>query len=164
MGPARARCARLAGTTRPNGCDLAGRCLPRRSWIIVATLRAAARPRLAACEQTRRNIMPRAHFVVATALATAALVATAQAQTPPPFATTKVDGTENVYVFGYGGHQAMFIVTPQGVIATNPIGLRRPAAKTYIEEIQKITKAPIKGPQKGYCDGLGALDPWASRP
>ncbi|HKF13139.1 MAG TPA: MBL fold metallo-hydrolase [Xanthobacteraceae bacterium] len=88
--------------------------------------------------------MPRAHFVVATALATAALVATAQAQTPPPFATTKVDGTENVYVFGYGGHQAMFIVTPQGVIATNPIGLRRPAAKTYIEEIQKITKAPIK--------------------
>src|SRR5215467_5706716 len=117
MGPARARCARLAGTTRPNGCDLAGRCLPRRSWIIVATLRAAARPRLAACEQTRRNIMPRAHFVVATALATAALVATAQAQTPPPFATTKVDGTETS-TFYYGGHQAMFIVTSQGVIAT----------------------------------------------
>jgi glyoxylase-like metal-dependent hydrolase (beta-lactamase superfamily II) len=30
------------------------------------------------------------------------------------------------------------------VIATDPISLRRPAAKTYIEEIRKITKAPIK--------------------
>ncbi len=38
----------------------------------------------------------------------------------------------------------MFIVTPQGVIATDPIGERRPAAKAYIDEIQKITKAPIK--------------------
>ena len=38
----------------------------------------------------------------------------------------------------------MFVVTKDGVIATDPIGLRRPAAKTYIEEIQKITKAPIK--------------------
>src|SRR5256886_4239745 len=46
--------------------------------------------------------------------------------------------------FRYGGHQSMFIVTPQGVIATDPIGLRRPAAKAYIEEIQKITKAPIR--------------------
>ena len=38
----------------------------------------------------------------------------------------------------------MFIVTKDGVIATDPISERRPAAKTYIEEIQKITKAPIK--------------------
>ena len=38
----------------------------------------------------------------------------------------------------------MFIVTPAGVIATDPIGERRPQAKTYIEEIQKVTKAPIK--------------------
>jgi glyoxylase-like metal-dependent hydrolase (beta-lactamase superfamily II) len=38
----------------------------------------------------------------------------------------------------------MFIVTKAGVIATDPIGERRPAAKAYIEEIQKITKAPIK--------------------
>src|SRR3954470_191961 len=63
---------------------------------------------------------------------------------PPPFATTKVDGTDNVYIFRFGGHQAMFVVTPAGVIATDPISLRRQAAKTYIEEIQKITKAPIK--------------------
>jgi glyoxylase-like metal-dependent hydrolase (beta-lactamase superfamily II) len=79
-----------------------------------------------------------------TAVAVTAAPAQAQAPTPPPFATTKVDGTDNVYIFRYGGHQSMFIVTPQGVIATDPIGLRRPAAKAYIEEIQKITKAPIK--------------------
>ncbi len=85
---------------------------------------------------------------IAVALLTAAAVTTAPAQAqapaPPPFATTKVDGTDNVYIFRYGGHQSMFIVTPEGVIATDPIGLRRPAAKAYIEEIQKITKAPIK--------------------
>ena len=39
----------------------------------------------------------------------------------PLFATTKVDGTENVYIFRYQNHQAMFIVTPAGVIATDPI-------------------------------------------
>ena len=80
---------------------------------------------------------------IATLIA-AAFAATAQAQqpAPPPYATTKV--TDNVYIFRYGGHQSMFIVTPAGVIATDPIGERRPAAKAYIEEIQKITKAPIK--------------------
>src|SRR5436309_6441176 len=80
------------------------------------------------------------------AMMTTLLATTAQAQQQqqPPFATTKVDGTENVYIFRYGGHQSMFVVTPAGVIATDPIGLRRPAAKAYIEEIQKVTKAPIK--------------------
>jgi glyoxylase-like metal-dependent hydrolase (beta-lactamase superfamily II) len=48
-------------------------------------------------------------------------------------------------MFRYQGHQAMFIVTPAGVIATDPIGFRRPqAVTTYIDEIRKITKAPIK--------------------
>jgi glyoxylase-like metal-dependent hydrolase (beta-lactamase superfamily II) len=68
----------------------------------------------------------------------------ARAQTPPLFGTTKVDGCENIYIFRYVRHQSMFVVTPEGVIATDPIGLRRPAAKAYIEEIQKITNAPIK--------------------
>jgi hypothetical protein len=61
--------------------------------------------------------------------ATAALIAGVQAPTPaqpptpapapaatsapPPTATTKV--TDNVYIFRYVGHQAMFIVTPAGV-------------------------------------------------
>jgi glyoxylase-like metal-dependent hydrolase (beta-lactamase superfamily II) len=77
----------------------------------------------------------------------AALAAFAQAPPPPApplFATTKVDGTDNVYIFRYVRHQSMFIVTPEGVIATDPIGLRRPAAQAYIEEIRKITPAPIK--------------------
>ncbi len=60
---------------------------------------------------------------------------------PPPTATTKV--TDNVYIFRYVGHQSMFIVTPAGVIATDPISERRPA-KPYIDAIQAVTKAPIK--------------------
>jgi glyoxylase-like metal-dependent hydrolase (beta-lactamase superfamily II) len=57
----------------------------------------------------------------------------------------QVEGTENVYVFRYQNHQAMFVVTPAGVIATDPISYGRPqAAKTYLEEIGKITKAPVK--------------------
>ena len=68
-------------------------------------------------------------------IASLALSASAQPQSPPIFATTKVSGTENVYIFRYVRHQSIFIVTPAGVIATDPIGLRRPAAKAYIEEI-----------------------------
>ena len=67
----------------------------------------------------------------------------AGAAAAPPTATTKVDGTDNVYIFRYHGHQSMFIVTPAGVIATDPISLRRPA-KPYIDAIQAVTKAPIK--------------------
>ena len=80
-------------------------------------------------------------------IAASALIApaVASAQTPPPFATTKVEGTNNVYVFRYGGHQAMFVTTPAGVIATDPIAYGRPqAAVTYIEEIRKVTDKPIK--------------------
>jgi glyoxylase-like metal-dependent hydrolase (beta-lactamase superfamily II) len=64
---------------------------------------------------------------------------------PPLFATRKVDGTENVYIFRYQNHQSMFVVTSAGVIATDPIGLRRPqAVTTYIEEIKKVTSQPVK--------------------
>jgi glyoxylase-like metal-dependent hydrolase (beta-lactamase superfamily II) len=64
---------------------------------------------------------------------------------PPPFATTKVEGTDNVYTFRYGGYLSMFVVTPDGVIATDPAGLRRPqAVTTYIDEIRKVTNAPIR--------------------
>jgi glyoxylase-like metal-dependent hydrolase (beta-lactamase superfamily II) len=75
-----------------------------------------------------------------------AVMTGAFAQTPAPtFATTKVEGTDNVYVFRYQNHQSMFVVTPAGVIVTDPISYGRPqAAKAYLEEIQKITKAPIK--------------------
>jgi len=83
-----------------------------------------------------------------TALSSAvALAQPAPAPAPAPqlFSTTKVDATDGVYVFRYQGHQAMFIVTPEGVIATDPIGERRPqAVTTYIAEIRKITQAPIR--------------------
>jgi glyoxylase-like metal-dependent hydrolase (beta-lactamase superfamily II) len=67
----------------------------------------------------------------------------AKAQNPPPFATRKVEGTDNVYVFRYGGHQSMFVVTSQGVIATDPISYLRPA-KPYIDAIKAVTDKPIK--------------------
>jgi len=61
------------------------------------------------------------------------------------FQTTKVEGTENVYVFRYGNHQSMFVVTRDGVIATDPIAYGRPqAAVTYIDEIKKVSDKPIK--------------------
>ncbi|MBM3597513.1 MAG: MBL fold metallo-hydrolase [Alphaproteobacteria bacterium] len=64
---------------------------------------------------------------------------------PPPFATTKVDGTDNVYIFRAGNHQAMFVVTSAGVIATDPIGyVRRDAPATYLAEIRKVTNQPVK--------------------
>jgi glyoxylase-like metal-dependent hydrolase (beta-lactamase superfamily II) len=91
--------------------------------------------------------MSRIVFSSIAAALLAAFVATpvlAQTAPRPVFATTKVDGTDNVYIFRYENHQAMFIVTKAGVIATDPISLRRPAAKAYIEEIRKVTQAPIK--------------------
>ena len=79
--------------------------------------------------------MRRLHYAgVAAALMASAFVARAQQQTPAPAqapapapvpapgaaappltANTKV--TDNVYIFRYGGHQAMFVVTPAGAIA-----------------------------------------------
>ncbi len=86
--------------------------------------------------------------LIIAAIATLGLTTGAFAQqppAPPTFAATKVEGTENVYIFRYMNHQAMFIVTPAGVIATDPISYGRPqAAKAYLEEIRKITQAPIK--------------------
>ena len=56
---------------------------------------------------------------------TPSLAQTPPAQPAPParptFATTTVEGTDNVYIFRYQNHQAMFVVTKAGVIATDPI-------------------------------------------
>ena len=89
--------------------------------------------------------------LVAFGLSTAAAPAWSQdkpaapAEKPPTFATTKVEGTDNVYIFRYLNAQSMFVVTKAGVIATDPIGLARPqAVTTYIEEIRKVTDKPIK--------------------
>ena len=59
--------------------------------------------------------------------------------------TTKVDGTDNVYIFRNGNHQSMFIITKDGVIATDPIAYARPTGgQDYIAEIKKVTDKPIK--------------------
>ena len=87
------------------------------------------------------------HAIAGAALAATCLGVAAHAQqaTPPPFATTKVDGTNNVYIFRYGNAQSMFVVTSAGVIATDPIGYGRPqAVTTYVNEIKKVSTQPIK--------------------
>ena len=69
----------------------------------------------------------------------------AQQPARPPIATTKVEGTENVYVFRNGNHQSMFVVTSDGVIATDPVGYGRPTGgQTYLDEIRKVTDKPVK--------------------
>ena len=90
-------------------------------------------------------LMLAASSVLAQTPAAPPAAAPAPAAQRPMFETKKVEGTDNVYIFRYQFHQSMFIVTKDGVIATDPIGLYRPqAVKTYVEEIQKVTKAPIK--------------------
>src|SRR5256886_8482269 len=80
----------------------------------------------------------------------AALLATmlsmpAHAQERPQIETKKVDGTDNVYIFRNGNHQSMFVVTRDGVIATDPIAYGRPTGgQQYVDEIKKVTDKPIK--------------------
>jgi glyoxylase-like metal-dependent hydrolase (beta-lactamase superfamily II) len=85
-------------------------------------------------------------LLTTTALALLAFISAAIAQpAQSPFSTRKIDGTDNVYLFRYQGHQSMFIVTPKGVIATDPIGRYRPEAVTaYLAEIKKVTDQPVK--------------------
>src|SRR3954447_18358599 len=70
----------------------------------------------------------------------------AAAQTPrPQIETKKVDGTDGVYIFRNGNHQSMFIVTKDGVIATDQIAYGRPpGGQQYVDEIKKVTDKPIK--------------------
>src|SRR5262245_11332264 len=63
----------------------------------------------------------------------------------PQIETRKVEGTENIYIFRNGNHQAMFIVTPEGVIATDPVAYGRPTGgQTYLDAIRKVTDKPVK--------------------
>jgi hypothetical protein len=99
----------------------------------------------------------RSLVVAASALAALAWGAFASAQTPAasPYSTTKV--ADNVYVFRAGFYQSMFVVTPEGVIATDPIGYADPRAPAaYLAEIRKITQAPVK--YVIYSHGRGAVD------
>src|SRR3954471_7127689 len=79
------------------------------------------------------------------AVLTAAFGLSAQAQQRPQIETTKVDGTDNVYIFRNGGHQSIFVVTKDGVIATDPVAYGRPnGGQQYVDEIKKVTNKPIK--------------------
>ena len=63
----------------------------------------------------------------------------------PQIETKKVDGTDNVYIFRNGNHQAMFVVTKDGVITTDPVAYGRPTgAQQYLDEIKKVTDKPVK--------------------
>ena len=63
----------------------------------------------------------------------------------PQIATTKVPGTNNVYIFRNGNNQSIFVVTNEGVIATDPVAYGRPqGGAAYVQEIKKVTDKPIK--------------------
>jgi len=83
--------------------------------------------------------------LAACTLAAPAFTATPAAAQRPPIQTTKVAGTDGVYVFRNGGHQAMFVVTKDGVIATDPVAYGKPdGGRQYLEEIRKVTDKPVK--------------------
>jgi glyoxylase-like metal-dependent hydrolase (beta-lactamase superfamily II) len=61
----------------------------------------------------------------------------------PAIEVTKI--TDNVYTFRNQNSLSMFIVTPEGVIVTDPVGYGRPqGGAQYLAEIRKITQAPIR--------------------
>lgn len=67
----------------------------------------------------------------------------ASAQLPPgmkPFETTKI--ADGVYSFRFFFHRNMFVVTKDGVIATDPINPK--AAGILMKEIKKVTDKPVK--------------------
>jgi glyoxylase-like metal-dependent hydrolase (beta-lactamase superfamily II) len=86
-----------------------------------------------------------AGFACGAAILSLAFGVHAQQPERPAIATTKVPGTDNVYIFRNVGHQAMFIVTPEGVIATDPVAYGKPTGgQAYVDAIRKVTDKPIK--------------------
>ena len=84
-------------------------------------------------------------LVISAALAAGFTTAAAAQGARPQIETTKVEGTDNVYIFRNGNHQSMFVVTSAGVIATDPVGYGRPnGGQQYLEEIRKVSSQPIK--------------------
>jgi len=93
--------------------------------------------------------------MIAALLAAVALPALAQAAARPLFETKKVEGTDDVYIYRHGNHQSMFIVTSQGVIATDPIAYGKPEASVqYVAEIRKANErlAVLQDPNTPLAD------------
>lgn len=63
----------------------------------------------------------------------------AHAQEPTIEVETLAD---NVYLFTHNAHRSLFVVTDDGILATDPQSVE--AAPRYVEEIRKISQAPIK--------------------
>jgi len=87
-------------------------------------------------------VSPIIRKLVPCALLALAVAGVAQAQQParPQIQTTKVEGTDGVYIFRNGAHQSIFIVTSEGVIATDPVAYGRPTGgQAYVDEIRKVT-------------------------
>ena len=100
---------------------------------------------------TRKTTLALRSLVAALVLCTAGGAATAQTAAPaaaparPAIQTTKVEGTDGVYIFRNVGHQSIFIVTPDGVIVTDPVAYGRPTGgQAYLDEIRKVTDKPIR--------------------
>ena len=49
---------------------------------------------------------------------------------------------ENVYLYTYEIHRSLFVVTDDGILATDPQSAER--AGPYLQEIRKISQAPIR--------------------
>ena len=79
-------------------------------------------------------------MVLAVAIGAVCLGASPGWPQQPRYETTKV--ADGVYMFRWINHQALFVVTPDGVIATDPISVE--AVKVYREEIRKITPQPVR--------------------
>jgi glyoxylase-like metal-dependent hydrolase (beta-lactamase superfamily II) len=67
----------------------------------------------------------------------------APAEEAAPAPTVNVaEIADGVYRFAYNNHRSLFIVTDEGVLATDPQSTE--AAERYVEEIRRITDAPIE--------------------
>ncbi|MFN8535772.1 MAG: MBL fold metallo-hydrolase [Dehalococcoidia bacterium] len=88
---------------------------------------------------TRRTALTAAG-AVAGGLALGANVA--RAQQGPPVIVRQIG--EGVYFFSTAGYNSIFVVTPEGVLVFDPIGLANPNAPTaMLETIRQLTGAPV---------------------
>lgn len=79
------------------------------------------------------------HRWILIAIAAAGIAGTAPAQEPFVEVEELADG---VYLFTYNAHRSLFVVTDDGVLATDPQSPE--AAARYVQEIRKLTSAPVR--------------------
>ena len=83
---------------------------------------------------------PRTPFTMAALAALPLLAPPAALRAQPDYETTRI--AEGVYQFRWVGHNGLFIVTPGGVVAVDPISTE--AATHYASEIRRVAPgAPL---------------------